>query len=130
MNVKSLEKIIIAAVALHSIVLGVAMLVDPVWTLELCGWKYDGDIFFPQQAGVFLVIFGGAYVVALWRRPFAWFLVASKAAAVAFLLAEYLAGAAAPATLLVAGLFDGMMGLAVAVVLMLGALSRGARPVH
>lgn len=113
MNPSRIKKLIIAAIALHSLALGVLMLALPGLTLRLSGWDYDGPAFFPAQSGIFLVILGGAYVAALWRPSFVWFLVGSKAAAVVFLVIEYLIGAA-PAVALLAALFDGLMGLAVA----------------
>ncbi len=112
MNARRLQKLIIAAVALHSLILGTAVLARPAWTLQLAGWQYEGPSFFPAQSGLFLLILGGAYPAAIWRPAFAWFLVASKAAAVVFLLAEYAFGGG-PAMLLPAALFDGLMGLAV-----------------
>jgi hypothetical protein len=65
------------------------------------------------------MILGGGYTAALWNQPFAWFLVASKAAAVVFLVAEYACGNG-PLTLLPVAAFDGLMGLAVALVMVGG----------
>lgn len=115
MSARRLEQLIIFAVALHSVILGAVMLVCPIEFLHLAGWEYEGSTFFPAQSGIFLLILAGAYVAAIWRRPFAWFLVASKASAVLFLLGEYALGNG-PATLLATAAFDGLMGAAVATI--------------
>lgn len=115
MTLERLRKIVIAAVAAHSLVLGAVMLIAPAWMLKMTGWQYEGPSFFPAQSGLFLMILGGGYAAALWSQPFAWFLVASKAAAIVFLVAEYVCGNG-PLTLLPVAAFDGLMGLAVALV--------------
>jgi len=110
---RRLEKFVIGAVALHSMALGGLILICPVGTLGLAGFDCDGSSFFIAQAGVFLLILGGAYLAAVWHRPFAWLLVASKATAVVFLLVQYSIGAAG-AALLLAAVLDGLMGASVA----------------
>ena len=112
MNCHKLEKIIIAVVAAHSFVLGAALLTRPEWTLSLANWDYEGNLFFPAQSGVFLVLFSGVYLEALRRRSFAWLLVATKAVAFFFLITTCWIGIAPPMSL-VAASFDGLMGLAV-----------------
>ena len=116
MRIRQIRRLFVALVALHSLVLGAAMLLSPAWTLARSGWVYDGPMFFPAQSGIFLLIFAGAYVVGIWRRPFAWFLVATKAVAVVFLLVAQGLGQA-PATAFLAAILDGLMGLAVAAAL-------------
>ncbi len=129
MNRRWVEVFVISAVALHSFALGFAMLVRPAWTLALLGWDYEGPLFFPAQSGIFLLILGGAYLTAIWRRPFAWFLVASKAAAVAFLVSEWGLGGG-PSMVLVAAFFDGLMGTGVAVAVLLASRAERACPDH
>lgn len=107
----------VAAVAAHSLVLGIAMLLQPLATLTLTGWDYRGPAFFPAQSGIFLLVLGGAYVVGVWRVSFAWLLVASKAAAVVFLVTAYSLGAV-PNIALLAALLDGVMGIGVAAALL------------
>ena len=124
MNVRQLEQLIIGAVALHSLILGVAMLLFPTWMLGLVSWEYDGPAFFPSQSGIFLLILGGAYTAALWHQHFAWFLVASKAAAVAFLIG-HVAVASAPPIILLQAISDGLMCAAVLCVVMWRIRSEG-----
>ena len=113
MTARGFERLLIGGIALHSCLLGLAMLFAPYRTLGLVGWDYTGPPFFPSQSGIFLLILGGAYAAALWHRPFAWFLVASKAAAVLFLLTSVLL-ATGPPIILLQTFADGAMGLAVA----------------
>jgi hypothetical protein len=114
------RRIATGLVAVHSIVLGIAMMVAPVWTVGIVGWRVDGlatELFFMAQAGVFLVILGGAYAMGVVYRPFAWLLVASKAAALAFLLVSA-ALLPVPPAIVLAGVGDGLFGAMVALLLM------------
>ncbi|HUT24826.1 MAG TPA: hypothetical protein VM492_10825 [Sumerlaeia bacterium] len=126
MNARCFEKMVIAAVALHSLMLGAAMLFWPAWTLDVVGWEHDASLFFPAQSGVFLLILGGAYMAGVWHRPFAWLLIASKATAVVFLVAEYVLAQRLP-LLLLAALFDGLMGAAVALAIAWSIRSQSSR---
>lgn len=114
MTARQLERGVIALVAAHSLCLGFVMLLFPNWALAQAGMPAEARSFFPSQSGLFLIILGGAYLMAVWRRPFAWLLVASKASAVLFLLTHYLLDGAT--VLIPAALFDGCMGIAVATV--------------
>jgi hypothetical protein len=109
-----LHQIFLVLIALHSFILGGAMLFWSTSTMRLFGWEYTGPLFYPAQTGVFLVLLAGAYLAGLWYRPFAWFLVITKAVAVVFLLTEfYIVELDPPRTLLAAALGDGLMGIAV-----------------
>ena len=109
-----LTQIFIVLVAMHSIILGSAMLFWPLTTMQFFGWEYQGPLFYPAQTGIFLIILAVAYLEGLWYRPFGWFLVITKAVAVVFLLAEYyIVEVNPPRTILIAAFFDGLMGLAV-----------------
>jgi hypothetical protein len=117
-NARRLEIILVFLIALHSLILGAGMLFQPARTLELFGWDYQGPMFFPAQSGIFLVLFGGAYVAAVWHRSLIWFIIASKSAAVVFLLWQhFLLGPATPRTVLVAAVLDGLMGASAAAIL-------------
>lgn len=126
MKPRLLRRLLVAGVSLHSIALGAAMLTMPERILRLFGWEPAGPMFFPEQSGIFLVILGMAYAAGLWQRSFAWFLVVSKAVAVAFLVAEYVRGAA-PTMALYAAAFDGLMGAVVGAALAWEVFSRRRR---
>lgn len=104
---------VMLAVAAHSIGLGLSLLVVPVWVLRLVGWHYTGPVFWPSQAGLFLVILGAAYAWAIRLRPLVWLIIGSKACAVLFLGAS-IAWLDAPRLVALLGSADGLMGLAVA----------------
>lgn len=115
MNLHRLEKIVISLVALHSLVLGSAMLFIPTYTLRFFQWQYQGDLFFPAQTGIFLILFAVIYLAALWRRSLIWYIVLTKAAAVVFLLGAYfILSDEAPRVILITALLDGLMGAALA----------------
>ena len=116
----------VAATALQSLILGASMTFWPAPTLAIFGWEYDGPgFFFPSQLGIFLFLLGTAYLIGVWRRPFAWFLVWTKVVAVAFLLTEYFTFTMPPSILL-AAMGDGAAGAGVALALF--AERRNPRP--
>jgi len=107
-----LLNLLILAVAAHSVVLGVCLLSFPSWALKLVGWDYSGPVFWPSQAGLFLIILGVAYGAAVRFRPLIWLLVGSKACAFVFLMAHAL-WLDAPRLAVLLGAADGLMGVAV-----------------
>ena len=119
MSRSQLRKAVTAAVALHSACLGAAMLIAPEVTMRLTGLAYEGSLFFPRQAGVFLLLLGIVYMEAVRRPRWGWFLVFSKVVAVAFLCAEYAWEMRQDAILLAAAL-DGLMGATVAILILVG----------
>lgn len=110
---RAVLNLVVLAVAVHSITLGTAFLFFPLRVLGLVGWEYSGPLFWPSQAGLFLVILGAGYAAALRVPAFLWFVVGSKAAAFAFLLASAL-WVDAPRIVGLLGCGDGLMGFAVA----------------
>lgn len=110
---RSLLSLLLAAVAVHSIVLGIVMLAAPFWMLSLFGWDVASTRFFPAQSGLFLLILGIVYAAAVRDRSLVWIVVLSKAMAVAFLVGEALGGSCPPVVYVTAAI-DGLMGLAVA----------------
>ena len=110
---QAILNLLVLAVAAHSVVLGVCLLTFPAWTLKTVGWPYNGEIFWPSQAGLFLIILGIAYGAAVRFKPLLWLLVGSKGSAFVFLIAHAIWLEAPRLTLLLAAL-DGLMGLTVA----------------
>jgi len=111
--------IVITLIALHSFILGCVLFAAPGLLLDLFGWDYDGSMFFTRQAGAFLVSLSFGYILALKYREAAFFIVASKIVAVAFLLTEFLFRSA-PMIILAAGAFDGLMAVGVLVLMVKG----------
>ena len=110
---RNLLSLLLAAVAAHSIVLGVVMLASPFWMLSNFGWEVSDSRFFPAQSGLFLLILGIVYAVAIRDRSLVWIVILSKAFAVAFLVGEALGGSCPP-VVYVTAVIDGSMGAAVA----------------
>jgi hypothetical protein len=108
----------ILGVSAHSVLLGLCLLSFPARVLRWVGWTYTGDIFWPCQAGLFLLILGLAYGTAVRYRPLVWLLVGSKASAFVFLMVQAL-WADAPRLTVLLGAIDGLMGLTVLGLLML-----------
>jgi hypothetical protein len=118
-NLSIFEKwagVVISLVALHSFVLGCVLFAAPGWLLGLFSWDYEGSMFFARQAGAFLVSLSFGYILALKYKEAAFFIVASKIVAVVFLLTEFLFRSAPPIILL-AGVFDGLMAIAVGILI-------------
>ena len=113
----ALEKLVIVAIALHSIIVGIILLTCPLQLFNLVGWEYAENTFFPNQAGVFHLILGAVYLTAVRQRSLAWLLVGAKTTAFVFLMTEYALGNG-PLVLIPIAVTDGLMGVAVAVLLM------------
>ncbi|MFQ6096230.1 MAG: hypothetical protein ACE5O2_00780 [Armatimonadota bacterium] len=112
------ERLAIAAVAAHSLILGALMLLTPGRLLRIVGWEPPDDLFFASQSGAFLLILGAAYLGALWHRPYVWILIGSKLGACVFLYAHGLF-LGAPFSVMLLGAEDGCMGLLVWAAVML-----------
>jgi hypothetical protein len=118
MTARTFRRIAVGVIALHSVVLGAAMLFCPVWTLEMFGWKYNGPTFFPSQSGVLLLLLGISYMGGIYHLPFAFFLVLSKASAVAFLVTQYFTNEE-EGLILESATIDAIMGLVVGIALVM-----------
>ena len=108
-------QLLVLAVAAHSIATGMLLLLFPLWTLNLVGWEYAGQAFWPSQAGLFLALLGAIYASAIRLRALIWFVIFSKASAVVFLLLSVV-WLDAPKVVVAMALVDGLMGLSVALV--------------
>lgn len=91
-----LVRLLALLIGLHSCCLGLLMLLAPGTMLKLLGFSPGIPVFFPSQSGIFLLILGGCYLWALVDPAFLWVILASKAAAVAFLVVHAVFFAAPP----------------------------------
>ena len=110
---KTILDLVLLAVAGHSIAVGISLLFIPLWVLNLVRWEYAGQMFWPSQAGLFLIILGVTYAWAIRLRPLLWLIIGSKFSAVVFLLLS-VPFLEAPRLVALLGCGDGAMGLAVA----------------
>lgn len=106
------ERWLVVLIALHTYVIGVALLAVPGWALRFGGWETVPPLFFPRQAGVFHLVLGTGYLLEYARQRGIALLLTAKALATLFLGAATLLGGA-PWFVGFAGAADGLMGLAV-----------------
>jgi len=110
-----LERWLVHLIALHSLLVGTMLLLAPAWAARFGGFGEASPLFFPRQAGVFHFVVVVGYLGEYHRHRGVALLVTTKAIAVLFLGAAFLAGETAWSVPLSA-LGDGAMGLAVALV--------------
>jgi hypothetical protein len=79
---------VIGFIGLHSSFLGLLLLFEPRLMMRLFGFPPSVPIFFPSQSGIFLLILGVAYLLALLDPTFVRVILISKAFAVVFLFAH------------------------------------------
>jgi len=100
------------------------MLVEPLSMARLLGFTEAPAPFFASQSGVFLLVLGVCYLLALRERPLLKVIVVSKAFAVVFLV-THAAFLDAPPIIWAAAAGDGSM---LAALLALMARARGDHP--
>ncbi|MBM3851918.1 MAG: hypothetical protein FJ399_02040 [Verrucomicrobia bacterium] len=123
-------RLLIALIGLHSLALGILMLAVPRFMLGLLGFAGDIPLFFPSQSGIFLLVLGICYLLALRERGFVKVILISKAGAVLFLV-THAALLHAPPIIWAAAAGDAAMLTALAIALRLehhaAAVSAAAR---
>ena len=82
-----LEKLGVALVVLHSLLVGALLIFFTGWTLEFAGFGGSADYFFPRQSGVFHIVIAIGYAVEYRRSHGITLLLLAKFTAVVFLLA-------------------------------------------
>lgn len=80
-----LLRLLILLIGIHSCALGVVMLFAPHFMLQLFGFPEGIPAFFPSQSGIFLLILGICYLLAMAEPELVKIIVISKAFAVVFL---------------------------------------------
>lgn len=78
-------QVVITLIGIHSCTLGVLMLFVPGPVLQFFGFAPPASLFFPAQSGVFLLILGTCYLLALKRPSLEVTIPISKVLAVTFL---------------------------------------------
>ncbi|MHB9023497.1 MAG: hypothetical protein ACYC7E_04900 [Armatimonadota bacterium] len=79
---------LIVVIGLHSCLLGVLMLFVPRVMMKLLGYPPGSPLFFPAQSGIFLLILGICYLLALRERAFIRIILLSKTFACVFLFVQ------------------------------------------
>ena len=104
---RRLEGIGIVLIALHSFLIGVALLVATRWVLDFAGWTGIESLFFPRQSGAFHIVLALGYLIEHRRTGGISLLILAKATAVVFLLV--LSPAVTSWSVKFSGVFDGLM---------------------
>lgn len=120
-------KTLILFVGLHSVLLGAALLFASGFTLELLGFPQAQAGFFSSQGGIFLVVLGVCYLLALRTPALVQVIVVSKALAVVFLLV-HAAFLQAPKSVWGAAAGDAAMLVAVCTLVKREKAAGGGRP--
>ncbi|MEW6365257.1 MAG: hypothetical protein AB1714_11555 [Acidobacteriota bacterium] len=110
-----IESWLIHLIALHSIVVGVFLLILPPWAVRFGGFGEVSPPFFAHQAGAFHLVVAAAYLIEYLRYRGVIILVFAKALATVFLFACTLLDGA-PWIVPFSGVADFMMGAVVLVV--------------
>jgi hypothetical protein len=83
---RRLETVGVLLVSLHSLLIGMGLMVATDWILDFAGWGHVDHLFFPRQSGVFHVIVAVGYWWEHRRHGTIFLMILAKSAAVVFLL--------------------------------------------
>jgi hypothetical protein len=114
-GLERLERGLVVLIAVHSIVVGLILVLVPAWGARTGGFGAVQPLFFPRQAGIFHFVAATAYLLEYFRYRGVLLLVVTKCVAVVFLLTTS-AVDSVPWVVPLSGIADGLMGLAVALV--------------
>ena len=107
---ESYERTLIILIALHSIIVGIMLLVFPEWAVRFAGWSGADPIFFIRQAGVFHFVLAAGYLVEYSRTQTITLLLIAKTTAFVFLVGGSVLGDT-PWSVWFSGVADGAMAL-------------------
>ncbi len=99
-------------IALHSCIVGIGLIIQPAFLMNLAGFGTDCDRFFPAQGGVFHIAMGICYLIAALnkRKCMITFSIIVKFIATFFLLTYYFT-IDSKLIILLSGIGDSIMGL-------------------
>ena len=83
---RRLEGIGVVLVALHSLLIGAALMLATDWVLDFAGWQAVTHNFFPRQSGVFHLVVAVGYLWEYRRYGEINLMILAKSSAVVFLL--------------------------------------------
>jgi hypothetical protein len=105
-----LEYWLVLAITLHTLIVGLMLLLAPAWAIRFGGWTAADPLFFPRQAGIFHVVLVFVYLLEYFRWRSVSMIVIAKSVAVVFLLGACLLDDV-PWAVPVSGILDGGMAL-------------------
>ncbi len=89
---RSVERLFVALVALHSLAVGVALTFFPRWSLALGGFDPAAPVFFVRQGGAFHLVLAVAYLAQHLSTGRLTLVILAKSVGTAFLAAMLLGG--------------------------------------
>jgi hypothetical protein len=107
---ENLKRWLVILIALHSLAVGLFLLIAPSWAVRFGGWEGVSPVFFARQAGVFHVVLALGYTVEYVRYRGVALIICAKAVATVFLLTSS-ALSDVPWVVPFLGVLDGLMGL-------------------
>jgi len=111
-NWKRVEAWVVVLIAVHSYLIGLALMFLTRWGTRFGGWGELNTLFFPRQAGAFHIVIATGYLIEYFRYRSIALLLTAKSCAVVFLFSLFvLNGEPWPVPL--SGLADGLMGATV-----------------
>jgi hypothetical protein len=114
---EQLTTLYVVAVALHSAIVGLMLMLAPAWSARFGGWEGVTEVFFVRQAGVFHLVVVCGYLIEWFVHRRLTFMVCTKSIAVLFLVAHSLVlGLDGPWAVPLSGAGDAVMA-AVAILL-------------
>ena len=109
---RRLESLLVHAIALHSLGVGLALLLLPEWGARLGGFGAVAPLFFARQGGAFHVVLAAGYTLEYRRERRVTLMLVAKASAFLFLTGCALLEPS-PWVVPFSAVADGLMGLAV-----------------
>ncbi|MBM3286712.1 MAG: hypothetical protein FJY88_05095 [Candidatus Eisenbacteria bacterium] len=106
------EPVLVFLICLHSLIVGLILLLAPGFSVRLAGWQDVRPLFFPRQAGIFHIVLAAGYATEYLRRRGISLILIAKSTAFCFLVVMSLA-APTPWAVPFCGVFDGLMAVAV-----------------
>lgn len=110
------EPILVVLVALHTLAVGLALVLATRWTLAFGGFPEGSPVFFARQGGAFHLVVGVGYLIEFARHRTVTLILVAKVLAVAFLGASILFAGERAWSVVVSAAGDGAMALVVALV--------------
>ena len=113
---RRVERCLIGLIALHSVGVGIALMVFTDWSTVFGGWGLAEPRFFARQAGIFHIVVALGYLLEYLRYRGVALLVLAKSIAVVFLLSVAILGEDATWAVPLSAVGDGLMATVVVLV--------------
>lgn len=120
-----LERIFVVLVSIHSLIIGLILMLAPRWSISFGGWDHADPLFFVRQGGAFHLVVVVAYLLEHYRSRSMVVLIFAKTLAFVF-LGTCALFCPVPWAVGVSAIGDGLMAVVAALLVRWG--RGGARP--